>query len=120
MVRAVFEPFYYFSNDGNRYIFLNHYQNSTNSLFPEHLEIGIVDILANKNKRAVFQYLLGPFYGKATTKWSKDNNKFAIVLLRPRLEGDQALYDELLLTVDFVHMSMELVEKFDENNLLGE
>lgn len=126
IVRGKYEPFYYFSNDGNRYVFLNHYQDSINSLFPENLEIGMADILANKNKRAVFQYLLGPIYGtdhiygKATTEWSKDNNKFAIVLLRPRLEGDQALYDQLLLTFDFVHMSMKLVEKFDENNLLGE
>ena len=119
LVHAVYEPFYFFSNDGEQYVFLNHSPLDSSSS-PEHLEIGMVDLLSNKNKRVVFRHLWGPLYDELIFAWSKDNDKFAIVLYRPTFHPHEVTYNKEMLILDFNKMDMELVEEFNSRNLLGE
>jgi len=119
LVHAVYEPFYFFSNDGEQYVFLNHSPlDSSNS--PDHLEIGMVDLLSNKNKRVVFRHLWGPLYDELIFAWSKNNDKFAIVLYRPTFHPHEVTFNKEMLILDFNKMNMELVEEFNRNNLFGE
>jgi hypothetical protein len=130
LVHTVYEPFYFFSPDGDRYVFFNHYLADNFSFdFAEYLEVGIVDVHSNKNKRIVLRYYWGQWEGlkfegggdgKINYKWSKAGDKFAIVLLKVTPHSDSASFESALLTIEFNKMDMELFEKFDENNLLGE
>ena len=120
VVHAVYEPFYFFSPDGERYVFLNHYLSDSSGL-PEHLEIGMVDILSNENKRVVFRYIWGPLYDKPVYAWSENSDTFAIVLHRLITASEHTIESEkLLLRARFTKMDMELIEDFAINNLLEE
>ncbi len=120
LVHAVYEPSYFFSLDGERYVFLNHFPSDSSGL-PEHLEIGIVNVLLNKNKRAVFRYIWGPVYDKPIYAWSENSDKFAIILHRLITLSEHTIEsDKVLLKISFTNMDMELVEEFDINNLLEE
>lgn len=104
LVQAVDEPFYFFSDDGERYIYLNHHP-------LEHLEIGMVDVLSNKSKRLVLKYYRGPLYETPEYTWSSDGDEFSIVLekivtISPHTIGTE----EVLLKIDFKQWNMELVE----------
>jgi len=120
LVRAVYEPFYFFSHDGEQYVFLNHYLSESTGL-PEHLEIGMVNIRLNENKRVVFRNIWGPIYDKPMYAWSEDGDKFAIILDRLTSLGEHTIESEdILLKISFTKMDMELVEEFDRDNLLEE
>jgi hypothetical protein len=120
LVHAVHEPFYFFSNNGERYVFLNHYLSDSSGL-PEHLEVGMVNALLNTNNRIVFRYIWGPIDDKPIYVWSENSDKFAIILHRLTSIGEHTIEsDEVLLKISFTKMDMELVEEFNRNNLLEE
>jgi len=120
VVHAAYEPFYFFSHEGERYVFLNHYPSDSSGL-PEHLEIGMVNVLSKENKRVVFRYVWGPLYDKPIYTWSEKSDKFAIILHRLTTLSEHTIEsDKVLLKVDFAKMNMELAEEFDITNLLEE
>jgi len=110
LVRAVYEPFYFFSDDGERYVYLNHYPLESSG-YPEELEIGMVDVLSNKNKRVVLKYYWGPIYITPEYTWSSNGDEFSIVLekivtIHPHTIGTE----NVRLKIDFKQWYMELEE----------
>lgn len=119
IVRAVYEPYYFFSADGDRIIFLNHHPLESSG-YPEHLEIGMIEVSSNKSKRLVLKYYWGPLYEAPHYAWSNQSDLFGIVLdhviaFHPHTIDTKAV----LLRIDFKHWEMELLEDFDSTNLLG-
>lgn len=119
LIRAVSNPYYFFSNDGARFVFLNHYP-LENSGFPEHLEVGMMDLASNRSKRVVFRNLWGPLYDELLFEWSDNNDKFAVVLYRPTFHPHEITFNAETLIIDFNKMDMELVQGSNKNNLLRE
>lgn len=108
LVHAVSNPYYFFADNGDRYIYFNQ--------FPyDAIEIGMVDVFTKKHKRVVLKgYTLDdPEYA-----WSKDKDKFAIVLWE--LQFRDGTPGNVMLKIDFNYWEMEILEKFDRNNLLGD
>lgn len=119
VVRTIIESYYYFSENGERYVFINPYT-------LDEIEIGMVDTSINKSKRVNLKYYFVQLdYGETKHIWSNNHDQFAIVLEKItaiHIGGIDAVDDttDVVLRIDFTKMVMELVEKFDENNLLGE
>ncbi len=110
MVHAVYEPFYFFSNNGERYVYLNHHPLESSG-YPEYLEIGMVDVLSNKNKRVVLKYYWGPLYDIPEYTWSSNGDQFSIVLEKiVAIHSDTIDFKKVRLKIDFKHWNMELVE----------
>ena len=104
LVHAVDEPFYFFSDDGEHYVYLNHYPR-------EHLEIGMVAVLSNKSKRLVLQYYRGPLNETPEYTWSSNGDEFSIVLQKVVTISPHTIStEEVRLNIDFKHWNMELVE----------
>jgi len=104
-------PYYFFSDDGKRFVYI---RNSNNPY--EDLEIGMVEILTKKSKRVVLKgYIIDDPEEYA---WSRNMDRFAIVIWE--LQFRNGTPGNVLLKIDFKKMSMELVEEFNRNNLLGE
>lgn len=119
LVRGLYEPFYFFSPDGERFVYLNHHIRE-HYFYPEYLEINMVDVLLNKSKRVVLKGLIGPFENSPNYEWSATTGKFGIVLDRIYFGGDHTWLEAELLLIDFNYWGMELFDKFDGTNLLGE
>jgi hypothetical protein len=110
LVHAVYEPFYFFSDDGERYVYLNHYPLESSG-YPEELEIGMVDFLSNKSKRVVLKYYWGPLYETPEYTWSSNGDEFSIILQNiVAIHPHTIDFKEVLLKIDFKHWNMELVE----------
>ena len=109
LVHAIYRPYYFFSEDGERYVYFNH-----NNYYTE-LEVGMVEILTKKSKRVV---LKGYMISDLEYEWSRNMNTFAIVLWE--LQFRNGTPGNVLLKIDFKKMDMEIIEEFDRNNLLGE
>jgi hypothetical protein len=110
LVHAVYGPFYFFSDDGERYVYLNH-QPLGDSGYPEHLEIGMVDVLSNRNKRLVLKYYWGPLYEKPEYTWSRNGDEFSIVLQKVIAVHPHTIdFKKVRLKINFSHWSMELEE----------
>lgn len=116
LIRAVYKPFYFFSPDGEKYVYLNHYS-AEGAIYPEHLEIGMVDVPLNKNKRIVLQNYIGPIESRPEIKWSKSGNKFAVILNSVIYEGDSTWLDPGILIVDFNRWEMELHDDINFHTL---
>lgn len=110
LVHAVYEPFYFFSDNGERYVYLNHYPLESSG-YPEELEIGMVDVLSNKTKRLVLKYYWGPLYETPEYSWSSNDDEFSIVLQNiVAIHPHTIDFKEVRLKIDFKHWYMELVE----------
>lgn len=104
LVHAIDEPFYFFSDDGEHYVYLNHYP-------LEQLEIGMVDVSSNKSKRLVLQYYRGPLYETPEYTWSSNRDEFLIVLQKiVTISPHTISTEDVHLKIDFKEWSMELVE----------
>ena len=103
-MRAVYEPFYFFSEDGERYIYFNQYPHDT-------LEIGMVEIYAKASKRVVLQ---GYGIYEDLFKWSPSHDKFAIILYRIEPAAQTSM--KVVLKIDFTKMEMEILE----NSVIGD
>ncbi len=112
LIRAVYQPFYFFSPDGEKYVYLNHYFVDS-TIYPDHLEIGMVDVRLNKNKRVVLRNYMGPIEGRSQIKWSKSENQFAIVLNYVNYESDNVWLSGRILFVDFNLWEMLLLDDVD-------
>ena len=119
LVRGLYKPFYFFSPDGERYVHLNHHTKE-NWFYPEYLEINMVDVLLDKNKRVVLKGVIGPLEDSPNYEWSATGDKFGIVLDRIYFGGDYSWLEPELLLIDFNYWAMELLDKFDGTNLLGD
>lgn len=108
LVHANHEPYYFFSDDGEHYVYVNQ--------FPEfNIEIGMVEILTKESKRVT---LKGFIVDDPRYAWSRDMEKFAIVLWELQLRDGTP--GNTLLRIDFEKMDMELVEDFDGSNFPGD
>lgn len=110
LVRAIYEPYYFFSDDGERYVYLNHYP-WEGSDYHEQIEIGMVDVLSNKSKRVVLDYYSGLRYIKPEYEWSSNSDEFSIILekivtIHPHTIGAE----EVRLKINFRQWYMEIVE----------
>jgi len=111
LVHAVYEPYYFFSDDGERFVYINQSNN-----FYDDTEIGMVEILTKKSKRVVIRgYTVD---NPEEYAWSRNKDRFAIVLWE--LQFRNGTPGNVLLKIDFKKMEMEIIEEFDRNNLLGE
>jgi len=111
LVNASYEPYYFFSDDGERFIYIN----QSNNLSYE-IEIGMVEILTKESKRVVLRgYTIND---PEEYMWSRNADRFAIVLWE--LQSRNGTPGIVLLKIDFKEMDMEFVEEFNWNNLLGE
>lgn len=116
LIRAVYQPFYFFSPDGEKYVYFNHYFVDS-TFYPDHLEIGMVDVRSNKNKRVVLRNYMGPIEGRPEIKWSKSENKFAIILNYVNYGWDNVWLSGRLLIVDFNRWEMELRDDINFHTL---
>ena len=80
----------------------------------------MVEPSAKKSKRVVLKDYWGPLYNEPNFAWSKNNEKFAIVIYQPTFHPHEVLLNEVMLRVDFAKMEMELVEEFNLNKILDE
>jgi hypothetical protein len=121
LIRDVYKPLYYFSNDGTKYVSLNHFPANTTT-YPEYVEIRMTDISANKNKRFVFKNVWGPINGNTPLfAWSQNNAEFAIVVEKlAAITGDTTWLSDALLKIDFTHWKAEIIDEYDESDLLRE
>jgi hypothetical protein len=120
-IRAAYQPLYFFSENGDRLIYLNHYPKDAQFSYPQHLEVGMIDLKTNQTKRIVFKDLWGPMHGgEPVAAWSKDGDRFGLIVFRPTFRSHEVQLHEAVLKVDFERMDMELVEKFDPNDPLVE
>lgn len=119
VIRSIYMPSYFFSNDGKRYIYLNHHT-SDHGYSPEYLEIGMVEPNVNKSKRIVLKYYWGPIYNEPIFAWSKNNERFAIVIYQVTFHPHEVDLNKILLKVDFTKMEMEFVEGFNLDKVLEE
>jgi len=110
LVNASYKPYYFFSDDGKRFAYIKQYNNPY-----DEIEVGMVEILTKKNKRIVLKGYLTE--GKEY-EWSKNMDKFAIVIWE--LQFRNGTPGNVLLIFDFKKMDMEIVEKYNWNNLLTE
>lgn len=118
LVRGLYEPLYFFSPDGERYIYINHHIKETD-FYPEYLDIVMVDVPLNKGKKVVLKNFIGPFESSPNYEWSATGDKLGIVLDRINFGGDYTWLESELLIIDFNYWAMELLDKFDGTNLLG-
>jgi len=112
VVNAIYKPFYFFSDDGERYVYLNHHPLEDENGF-EELEIGMVDILSNNSKRVVLKYYWG--YDTPEYMWSSDGKQFSIVLHKITAIHYSTIditteTKEVRLNIDFNRWYMELDE----------
>jgi hypothetical protein len=121
VIRDVYEPLYYFSNDGTKYVSLNHFPPDTTG-YPEYVEIRMTDISEDTTKRFVFKNVWGPIDGRTPLlAWSENNTEFAIVVEKlAAITGDMIWLTDVLLKIDFTHWKIELIDQYDGSNLLGE
>ena len=111
VLRGSSQSLYFFSKDGERYVYINQYPEFT-------LEFGMAEIFTQKNKRVVLQ---GYMITNDIFQWSKDENKFAIIIDRLISRSEHTSdWKEVLLRMDFTKMEMELVDEFTRNNLFDE
>ncbi len=116
LIRDIYKPLYFFSPDGEKYVYLNHYFVDSN-FYPDHLEIGMVDVRLHKNKRVVLRNYIGPIEGRPEIKWSGSENKFAIVLDYINYGSDNVWLSGRVLIVDFSLWEMDLPDDVNFNAL---
>ena len=119
LVRGLYEPLYFFSLDGERYIYLNHHKKE-DDYYPEYLEIVMIDASLDKGKKVVLKDYIGPIEETPSYKWSANSDKFGIIIERINFGGDYTWTESKLLMIDFNYWAMELLDKFDGTNLLGD
>jgi len=111
LIKTSYEPYYFFSDDGERFIYIK----QSNALYTE-IEIGMVEILTRKSKRVVLKgYIVD---NPEEFAWSKSMDKFAIILWE--LQFRNGTPGSVVLEIDFKKMDMQIIEEFNANNLLGE
>ncbi len=113
LIRADYEPYYYFSDTGDHLVYVN--QHKSGDAFEDTIEIGMVEISSGENKRLVlssYYYISTP----ANYAWSRNNDKFAVVL--DKIILNEMRTEEVALKIDFKKMDMWLVEEFSGINLL--
>lgn len=119
LVHGLYEPFYFFSSDGNRYIYLNHHKKE-NDYYPEYLEIVMIDVSLNKGKKIVLKDYIGPIENSPSYKWSASNDKFAIFIDKITFGGDYTMLESDLLIINFDTFVMEFVDGVDFTRLFVE
>jgi len=119
-IHGGYKPSYFFSEDGDKLVYFNQYPQEPP---PQYLEIGMLEKQSNKSKRIVLKGYWGPSYETPVYQWSKNQEKFAVIIhrLAYHIGGIDAVVEttDIVLRIDFTKMVMELVEKFDPNDILG-
>ena len=111
LINASYEPYYFFSDDGERFVYIKQFNNPDDGI-----EIGMVEILTKESRRIV---LKGYMVGKPEEYvWSRNKDRFAIILWE--LQFRNGTPGNVLLRIDFKKLDMEIIEEFNWNNLLGE
>lgn len=109
-VHVVDRPFYFFSNNGEHYIYLN-YLSPEGSDFSEDIEICMVDVKTNKRKRIFLKYYRLSQYDTPEYTWSSDGNQFSLALEKiTALYYDTLDFENAQLSIDFDHWAMELAK----------
>lgn len=113
-IHAVYDPYYFFSDNGDHLVYINHYPFENTISVVQYIEIGMIEISSNKSKRIV---LTGYYVSQASSYiWSKSDDEFTIILNNPILSEMRT--EEVALRIDFKKMDMWLVEEFSGINLL--
>lgn len=104
-IHAVYDPYYYFSDSGDRLVYFNHHPFENTVSWIQYLEIGMIEISSGKNKRVV----LTEYYMTQDSSyiWSK-SDEFTIIVNHRILSEMRS--EEVALKVDFNKMDMWLVE----------
>lgn len=116
LVRADEDPYYFFSENGERYISFNNHIQSEGNGYQIYLEIGMAELSTRTNKRFVLQnYEIKRFEKEQVYVWSKDGNKFALIIGRLNRSGTV----DVVVVVDFIKNSIERFENANINDVLN-